>query len=281
MIDNYITKLESKTIISLSGKDAEKFLQNVITNDIAQLKSEIAIYSALLNPQGKLSNHFILFKIDNKIHLLVDDSLKHDLITKINLYKLKMEVVVKQESDLNCIFFKNTNKINFDKQIIFKDPRIKQLGNYLICSNDHIKNLSSNKNFKFNKQDHYYELLNNFGMVDECLKNLKEKYFSLECNLKELNAISFDKGCYIGQENTARMNLKDKISRRLFKIETKDALTLDENIFYEKQVVGKVVSETPAFGIFKMEKFKNYADNILITSSDKKLKLIRQNWLNI
>ena len=281
MIDNYITKLESKTIISLSGKDAEKFLQNVITNDIAQLKSEIAIYSALLNPQGKLSNHFILFKIDNKIHLLVDDSLKNDLITKINLYKLKMEVVVKQESDLNCIFFKNTNKINLDKQIIFKDPRIKQLGNYLICSNDHIKNLSSNKNFKFNKQDHYYELLNNFGMVDECLKNLKEKYFSLECNLKELNAISFDKGCYIGQENTARMNLKDKISRRLFKIETEDALTLDENIFYEKQIVGKVVSETPTFGIFKMEKFKNYADNILITSSDKKLKLIRQNWLKI
>ena len=58
-------------------------------------------------------------------------------------------------------------------------------------------------------------------MVDECLKNLKEKYFSLECNLKELNAISFDKGCYIGQENTARMNLKDKISRRLFKIRNK------------------------------------------------------------
>ena len=98
---------------------------------------------------------------------------------------------------------------------------------------------------------------------------------------KELNAISFDKGCYIGQENTARMNLKDKISRRLFKIETEDTLTLDENIFYEKQIVGKVVSETPAFGIFKMEKFKNYADNILITSNDKKLKLIRQNWLNI
>ena len=192
-----------------------------------------------------------------------------------------MEVVVKLESNLNCIFFKNTNKINLDKQIIFKDPRIKQLGNYLICSNDYIKNLSCNKNFKFKKQDHYYELLNNFGMVDECLKNLKEKYFSLECNLKELNAISFDKGCYIGQENTARMNLKDKISRRLFKIETEDTLTLDENIFYEKQVVGKVVSETPAFGIFKMEKFKNYADNILITSSDKKLKLIRQNWLNI
>ena len=281
MIDNYITKLESKTIISLSGKDAEKFLQNVITNDIAQLKSEKAIYSALLNPQGKLSNHFILFKIDNKIHLLIDASLKNDLINKINLYKLKMEVVVKQESDLNCIFFRDINKINLDKQIIFKDPRIKQLGNYLICSKDHIKNLCSDKNFKFNKQDHYYELLNNFGMVDECLKKLKDKYFSLECNLKELNAISFDKGCYIGQENTARMNLKDKISRRLFKIETKDLLTLDENIFYEKQIVGKVVSETPAFGIFKMEKFKNYADNMLITSSDKKLKLIRQNWLNI
>ena len=109
MIDNYITKLESKTIISLSGKDAETFLQNVITNDITQLKSEKAIYSALLNPQGKLSNHFILFKIDNKIHLLIDDSLKNDLITKINLYKLKMEVVVKQESDLNCIFFNLLN----------------------------------------------------------------------------------------------------------------------------------------------------------------------------
>ena len=177
MIDNYITKLESKTIISLSGKDAETFLQNVITNDIAQLKSEKAIYSALLNPQGKLSNHFILFKIDNKIHLLIDVSLKNDLITKINLYKLKMEVVVKQESDLNCIFFKNINKINTDKQIIFKDPRIKQLGNYLICTEDHIKNLCKDKNFKFNKPDYYYELLNNFGMVDECLKNLKENIF--------------------------------------------------------------------------------------------------------
>ena len=75
MIDNYITKLENKTIISISGEDNEKFLQNLITNDITKLIGEKVIYSALLTPQGKLSNHFMIVNLEGKIYLLLDNFL--------------------------------------------------------------------------------------------------------------------------------------------------------------------------------------------------------------
>jgi len=274
MIDNYITKLENKTIISISGEDNEKFLQNLITNDITQLKSEKVIYSALLTPQGKLSNHFMIFNLEGKIYLLLDNFLKEDFISKINLYKLKMRVNVNYENNLDCIFLSITNTLNLNAKISFEDPRLGNIGRYLICE--------KNKNkIKFQDQSYYHIMLNNLGMVDGCLKNLKNKYFSLECNLKELKAISFKKGCFIGQENTARMNLKNKITKRLFKIETDVNLTLDENICYQNEIIGKVVCINPAFGMFKMEKYDQYIDKPLYSEKKIKINIVKQDWMKL
>ena len=175
MTDNYITKLENKTIISISGKDNEKFLQNLITNDITQLKSEKVIYSALLTPQGKLSNHFMIFNLEGKIYLLLDKFLKEDFISKVNLYKLKMSINIDYENNLHCIFSSITNTLKVNAKIRFEDPRLKNIGIYQICE--------KNKNkIKFQDQSYYHKKLNDLGMVDGCLKNLKDKYFSLECN---------------------------------------------------------------------------------------------------
>ena len=274
MTDIYITKLENKTIISISGKDNEKFLQNLITNDITQLKSEKVIYSALLTPQGKLSNHFMIFNMEGKIYLLLDNFLKEDLISKVNLYKLKMNINIDYENNLDCIFSNISNTLNINAKISFDDPRLENMGTYLICEK------SKNK-IKFQDQSYYHMMLNNLGMVDGCLKNLKDKYFSLECNLKELKAISFKKGCFIGQENTARMNLKNKITKRLFKIKTHNNLNLNDNIFYQNNVVGKVVCANPAFGMFKMEKFDQYVDKPLYSEKKIKINIIKQDWMNL
>ena len=81
------------------------------------------------------------------------------------------------------------------------------MGKYLIL-NQHI-----DKNIKLDNDDFYHQMINTNGLIDNIFNEIKGQFFSLELNLKELNAIDFVKGCYVGQENTSRMNLKNKIAK--------------------------------------------------------------------
>ena len=294
-MNNSVYILEDRAIIYINGLDARDFLQNLISNDINKVSNNSSCFASLLTPQGKFLYEFIVVKHKKGFFIDCEKNQSNEILKLLNVYKIRSKVEILDLSNefvVASFGYKKYLSIEGSKDILgftFKyredpvilDPRNKNLGARIIINLEKLYLSLKKLDLKNDKIEKYYIQSHKLGIVPKNLNQLQNKLFGIECNFEELNGIDFKKGCYIGQENTARMNLKDKISRRLFKIETEDTLTLDENIFYEKQIVGKVVSETPAFGIFKMEKFKNYADNILITSSDKKLKLIRQIWLNI
>ena len=149
----------------------------------------------------------------------------------------------------------------------------KKFGKYFLISN------KESVNNAFDSLDYYNKFLSENGLIDEIFTIIKDQYFSLELNMKELNAIDFSKGCFVGQENTARMNLKEKISKRIFLLKSDEILKSNEDLKYNNQVVGKVLTSNPNFGLIKMLNFDDFKNRNLNIENKKEVKIIYPIWL--
>ena len=108
-------------------------------------------------------------------------------------------------------------------------------------------------NLKIVDSSVYLELAHSLGVPEKGLINLKEQLFGLEANFEELNAIDFKKGCYVGQENTARMKLKNKLRKRLLAIKTDGDVKVGEDLNFGKIKIGKVLIDKPhSFALVKL-----------------------------
>tara|TARA_B100000963_G_scaffold130215_1_gene113633 strand:- start:13 stop:831 length:819 start_codon:yes stop_codon:yes gene_type:complete len=272
MNTNYTTKLENKRIISVTGDDSEVFLNNIITNDVEKTNKEKAIYSCLLSPQGKVINHFFIIKIQNKFLIIVDNFLLNELSEKLNYYKLQSKIIIKEETNFDIIFTFNSN-LKLDSIFQFDDPRSKKFGKYLLLKKNTYEDLN------LNNVELYNQMINTNGLIDNIFNEIKGQFFSLELNLKELNAIDFVKGCYVGQENTSRMNLKNKIAKRIFRIDNIDKAEVNADLLYENEIIGKIVSTNPTFAIIKMAKFDNFKNKNISSKSNDKIKIYKPEYI--
>ena len=176
MRSNYTTNIENKRVISITGDESETFLNNIITNDVKKINSKNSIYSCLLSPQGKVISHFIISKIVDKFLIMIDDYLSNDLIEKLNFYKLRSQVDIKNENLYNVVFTTDEN-IKLNSILDFEDPRIPNFGKYFI--------LKKNENLDMNLENNvkYYKLINLNGLVDSIFNQIQGKFFSLELNM--------------------------------------------------------------------------------------------------
>ena len=135
---------------------------------------------------------------------------------------------------------------------------------------------------KDNKIDNYYSQSHKLGIVPKDLNKLKNKLFGIECNFEELNGIDFKKGCYVGQENTARIKLKNKLSKRLLPIEIIDGnLSEDETIFFNDIEIGKVlINEEYPFAIIKYSN-ENFNKDSIFKTKNGSIKIFIPKWLKI
>ena len=130
---------------------------------------------------------------------------------------------------------------------------------------------------KITKPEIYFKEAHILGIPIKGVESLKEQLFGLEANFEELSAIDFKKGCYIGQENTARMKLKNKLRRRLLPISSTEKLNLGEEIFYDKIKIGKILIEKPyPFGLVKLidPNFEEFQNKELLVNN-KKCKILK------
>ena len=144
------------------------------------------------------------------------------------------------------------------------DPRNKYLGARLIINLEKLYLSLKKLNLKDSESDEYYKLSHELGVAQKDMNDLQNKLFGIECNFEELNGIDFQKGCYVGQENTARIKLKNKLSKRLLPIHlVKGKLNKGDAIYYENTEIGKVLidNEYP-FALVK------YLDNNFNESKD-------------
>lgn len=282
------------SIIKISGDDAREYLNNIITNNIEQVNETKSIYSCLLTPQGKFIADFYVANFDNNIILVTNKKFKDGLINGLNFYKLRSKVNVEDISNLYQYYFlpfiEETifniedhslgKTILFDKSFAFIDPRVTKLGMHVVSSD---KTLGTNK-LEISEDDCLSHFLKH-GILSMHLIEDLSKFYPLENNLHLLNAVDFKKGCYVGQELTARMKLRNKIPRTIlpFILTLKNKEDLNHsNIFESDNVVGEIIYQKDQY-IFGHITFRKLSKDISLDMNfnleNHNLEINKQDWL--
>ena len=291
MEKDQIIILENRGLISITGDDAKEYLQNIITNDINKVSEINSIFAALLSPQGKYLFDFFVIKDSEGYLIDCDGKSVKELVVNLSKYKIRSKVEIKDLSSnyvvgvMNFGNFqiiqkelgKEETTLEYRESPIFVDPRDNDLGARIISPLEKLYLTIKKLNLKIVKNKSYIEKAFLKGIPVEGLNNLKEQLFGLEINFEKLNAIDFKKGCYVGQENTARMKLKNKIRRQLMSIKTEKDLKIGDEIKYNDSIIGRILIDKPYpfaliklfgpdFSVFKDKKLKINDSNVEIIS---------------
>ena len=286
--------LDDRAILYINGEDVKEFLQNLISNDINKVSDVNSCFTSLLTPQGKFLYEFIIIK--HKAGYLIDceKSQADGLYKQLSIYKLRSKVeILNLSNEFVVAAFSYEKFLTFDEakdspgftikyreDPIFLDPRNKQLGARLIINLEKLYLSLKKLNLHNANLDEYYSFSHKLGIVPKNLNKLQNKLFGIECNYEELNGIDFKKGCYVGQENTARIKLKNKLSKRLLPIDiVKGELTEGESIFYNENDIGKVLIEKDyPFALIKYldENFNGKSD---FNTKQALIKIEKPNWI--
>ncbi|MDA9678392.1 folate-binding protein [Candidatus Pelagibacter sp.] len=287
--------LEDRAILYINGEDSKDFLQNLISNDINKVSNTNSCFTSLLTAQGKFLYEFII--INHKSGFLIDceKSQADGLFKQLALYKLRSKVeILNLSNEFVIAAFSHEKFLTFDgakdqsgftlkhrEDPIFLDPRNKYLGARLIINLE--KLYLSLKKLDLHDADlkEYYSLSHKLGIVPKDLNKLQNKLFGIECNYEELNGIDFKKGCYVGQENTARIKLKNKLSKRLFPINIINGKLYEgESILNNDNEIGKVLINTEyPFALVKYLE-KNFEENAEFKTKEASINIKKPDWID-
>ena len=293
-MNNSVYILEDRAILYINGLDAKDFLQNLISNDINKVTDESSCFASLLTPQGKFLYEFIVIKHKSGYFIDCEKSQSEEIFKQLNLYKIRSKVEILNLSNefvVASFGYEKYLSIEGSKDILgftFKyredpiilDPRNKNLGARLIINLEKLYLSLKKLELKDDKIENYYIQSHKLGIVPKNLNKLKNKLFGIECNFEELNAIDFKKGCYVGQENTARIKLKNKLSKRLLPIEIIDGkLSEDETIYYNDVEIGKIlINDDYPFALIKYSN-ENFNKDFTFKCKNGSFKIFIPNWL--
>jgi folate-binding protein YgfZ len=188
------TTLTDRAVIRLSGEDVRGFLQGLVTSDLTR---PLPVWAGLLTPQGKCLFDFNVWNDGDDLLLDSEAAAADDLIKRLSIYRLRRPISIERDPALTVHWSLDGSGS--------PDPRLAELGSRWLGAPDEPA---------FGWLEHRLRLGICEGRVE--LGDL----LWLECNAAELNGVSFTKGCFVGQENTARMNWRQKINRRLMVVET-------------------------------------------------------------
>jgi len=301
---NETTILDDRGFIKINGHEAKSFLQNIVTNDIEKITDSMTLFSSIFTPQGKYLYEFFILKFEDGYLLECEKKSTSEIIKFFNFYKLRAKVnlidVSKKYTDIIISLkkFKEITKsqhvggsilpceegstLSCENERIYVDPRHKDLGAKIITKIENIENTIKKLDLKKIDKKYYYEKSFNLGIPQLNLTKLKDKIFGIENNLDELGGIDFKKGCYIGQENTSRIKLRNKLRRRILPIQKISGNILENDIIkYKDMEIGKIVIDKPySFGLIKVvdPDIKEFI-NTELTCGKSRVKILKPNWI--
>jgi folate-binding protein YgfZ len=248
MKNNYFVKNFFSKFIEIKGEDSNDFLQGLITNDIKKCVNDIPIYACLLTPQGRFISDFFIVCNDDSFIIEIHEKYYENFLNKLRMYKLRSKVEFSEKLDL--FSYISLSKIILPKQkniITFQDPRNSKLGNRFYADKKKLDKIFK-ENFDELSFDSYKEILmQNLipNTVDDLVPN---KSLLLENNFQNINAIDWDKGCYIGQEITARMKYRSLLKKKIYVLELiKGDINLNSIIIVNDINIGYVISQVDKY----------------------------------
>jgi folate-binding protein YgfZ len=286
--------LDDRAILYINGEDAIEFLQNLISNDINKVSETNTCFTSLLSPQGKFLYEFIIIKHKSGYLIDCEKSQADGLYKQLSIYKLRSKVeILNLSNEFVVAAFGYEKFLTFDEaqdisgftlkyreDPIFLDPRNKRLGARLIINLEKLYLSLKKLDLYDSNLNEYYYYSHKLGIVPKDLNKLQNKIFGIECNYEELNGIDFKKGCYVGQENTARIKLKNKLSKRLLPISMVNGeLTEGESIYYNDNEIGKVlIDKEYPFALIKYLD-ENFAGKSDFYTKEASIKIEKPDWI--
>jgi folate-binding protein YgfZ len=223
--------LEDRGIVAVSGPDRRAFLQGLVSNDVDKIAADRAVYAALLTAQGKYLHDFIMAAAGEAIWLDAEAARLADLKRRLSIYRLRAKVTLDELPELAvaAVFGDGVfGVLNLPEQpgaarpfaggLALADPRLAALGARLILPREEIRETLAAAGLAetgFAAYDRHRLAL---GIPDSSRDLIVEKSILLESGFDELNGVDWQKGCYIGQELTARTKYRGLIKKRLFPV---------------------------------------------------------------
>lgn len=282
-------KLEKRALIEISGEDARNFLQGLITNNINKVSENSSIYALMLTPQGKFLFEFFIFEIGGKLMLDCDRERINDLIKRLTMYKLRSKIEIRKNEDYTIISLIGEDSLKklglsgqtgvtnkFSRGVVFADPRDINMGVRAVILPEDLTSLEKAEFTSGTIED--YEKQRIMSAIPDHNDMEPDKSFPLQFSMEELNAVDFKKGCYVGQEVTARTKYRGVIRKKIFKISGGQNLPeKGSDILIGEKIIGETLSSIDGLGLalLEVEEIKKLGyQNIMPVSRDMKIKIM-------
>ena len=286
--------LEDRGILFIHGADTKEFLQNLITNDINKVDENNSCFASLLTPQGKYLFDFLLVKHKKGYFIDCEKKQMEELFKQLNIFKLRSNIeILNLSNEFVVAVFSHEKFLKFEgakdfagstlkykEDPVLLDPRYKKLGGRLIINLEKLYLSLKKLNLKSTDNIEYYKFSHILGIPQKDTEQLRNKLFGIECNLVEMNGIDFKKGCYVGQENTSRIHLRNKLINRLLPIEIINGkLKEGDKILISDNEIGKVLIDSNyPFALVKYLN-DNFDPNVEYKSENSILRINKPEWI--
>lgn len=257
MSETRFAVLEDRAVLAIGGADRVSFLQGLISNDSSKISRARAIYAALLTAQGKYLHDFMLVEHGDEIWLDGEAARLADLKRRLSMYRLRAKVTIDERPDLAVAAIFGDAEAGepgtagpLEYGVVFADPRLAALGVRAILPRSEIRGALADIGAVEGDFAEYDRLRLGLGVPDGSRDLVLDKSILLEAGFDELNGVDWDKGCYIGQELTARTKYRGLIKKRLFPVRV-DGPAPDPGaiIMHDGQEAGEMRSSRDGAGL--------------------------------
>jgi folate-binding protein YgfZ len=262
--------LDDRAVIALSGPDARPLLQGLITQDIERLSPDRALYAGLLTPQGKILFDFLVVEGEGAVLLDCVTELADALVKRLTMYRLRARVEIARREQLAVLAAWDDSPL---PGLCFDDPRLPALGKRAIAARAEVPH-------DFGPAGDYHAHRLALG-VPEGTDFGRDRMFALDADFEELHGVDFTKGCYVGQELTARMKHRGTARKRLLPVEGPDPLPAPgANVMADGKSIGEIVGThgTCGFALIRLDRLEDAGDIPLMVDGNA-VTLVKPAWL--
>ena len=283
----------ARGILRLSGADRASFLQGLVSNDVRKIASDRAIWAALLTAQGKYLHDFFVADLDYAWLIEDEESRIADLQRRLSLYKLRAKIAIENvgadwevwqgwgDGAAAAFDLAEAGQARaLDGGLVFVDPRLAELGIRLVAPRGTAQAILTAHGFAPGDPAEWDRLRLGHGVPEGSRDLVLEKSILLESGFDELNGIAWDKGCYIGQELTARTKYRGLIKKRLMPVDLVGALPDPGTLILRDQAeAGEIRSgrDGIALALLRLDAL----DGSVLKAGETEVRPRRPDWLSL
>ncbi|MXV35325.1 MULTISPECIES: folate-binding protein YgfZ [unclassified Saccharibacter] len=262
--------LSHRSVLSLTGKERLTFLQGLITNDVLSLKNGEIRWAALLNAQGRIQSLFFVFGTPDALFLDLPDDHAETVMKQLKRFRLRADVTIELTS-LAVFVGSCEDPLPSHALCCAPDPRHPRLGWRALADYSSEGNHEGEGAFQRRRLELGIPEMTDLGTPGQTL--------ALEANLDALNGVSWEKGCYLGQEVTARMHYRAHAKRRLLPIILPDdaSFSYGDDIFSHDQHIGTLRSTCGLYGLAMVH--RDAWNSNYLNMKERTIQLVWPEWL--